>query len=101
MTRKLTVITCPKCGAEYLPSEIYIPNAFFGKPDFIKRDIDGHICDIIGSTLDTEESYCCDSCNTTFKVTAKISFSAQIDERADFDSDYETALKPRFTLKEF
>lgn len=101
MTRKLTVITCPKCGAEYLPSEIYVPNAFFGRPEIIKRDVDGHISDFIGSTLDVEESYCCDCCNTTFKVTAKISFTTQIDDKADFEHEYQSALKPRFALKEF
>ena len=100
MKRKLVVITCPKCGREYLPAEIYVPDVFIGKPDIIKRDIDGTIKDFTGTSLDLDELYCCDSCNTSFKITAKVSFETCVDERTDFNSEYETLLKPRFTLKE-
>lgn len=101
MKRKLIVITCPKCGREYLPAEIYIPDNFFGRPEYIKRDIDGSIIDYAGTSLDTEESYICDNCKSTFKIAAKITFDTVIDNKSDFDTEYTTKLKPRFTLKEF
>ena len=101
MKRKLTVITCPKCGREYLPAEIYIPDSFFGRPEYIKREIDGSILDYAGTSLDTEERYSCDNCKTIFKINAKVSFDTVIDDKADFESEHVTSLKPRFTLKEF
>lgn len=101
MKRKLIVIKCPKCGTEYVPSEIFIPNSFFGSPDIIKRDVDGSIVDISGSSMDTDEVYCCDRCNTSFKVTTKISFETEVDVKTDFSSDYQSPLDSRFKLKEF
>lgn len=101
MKRKLVFVKCPKCGREYLPSEIFIPKSFFGAPDFIKRDINGAIENFTGTSMDTDELYCCDNCNTSFKVTTKISFDTEINVETDFNSDYESTLKSRFTIKEF
>ena len=39
----IEVIKCPVCGREYLPVEIFVPNAFFGEPDVVKRDTEGNI----------------------------------------------------------
>ena len=39
---KRTVITCPRCGAEYLAQEIYLPTAFFGKANYIEKSEDTH-----------------------------------------------------------
>ena len=36
--KKDIVITCPHCGREYLPAEIYVPDAFFGKPSDIEKN---------------------------------------------------------------
>lgn len=101
MDREFNVITCPKCGREYLPAEIFIPNSFFGNPDIIKRDEEGKIVKILGTSLDTEESYCCDLCHTAFKVSADVSFVAEIDVKNDFSSDYVSKMKPRFNLRDF
>lgn len=97
MSRKLIVIKCPKCGREYLPVEIYLPKEFFGTPEFVKRDTEGHIVDYIGSSIDTHEKYCCDTCNTTFSVDAQVSFSTKIESEVDFSVDYSS----RFQMKEF
>ena len=47
MSRKLNVITCPKCGREYMPAEIFIPKNLLGAPSVIKRNADGKIEDFI------------------------------------------------------
>lgn len=85
-------ITCPNCGKQYLPSEIFIPSAFFGKPRFIQRDENGKIIDIIGVEPDIEELYCCDNCETSFSITTKIQFETKVDIQSDFSHDYETRL---------
>ena len=67
-TRKFEVIACPKCGREYLPAELYVPNAFFGRPRDIVRDVYGTILDYEGTSVDLQETYICDKCNTNFVV---------------------------------
>ena len=91
---KKLVITCPRCGAEYLPQQIYIPSVFFGKASYIERDETTHeIVDICGSNLDLNEEYICDFCHVPFTVTAKISFNTKEDTKRNFDEDYTTPLK--------
>ena len=86
-TKKLRTITCPNCGREYLPAEIFVPNAFFGNPKIIMRDDLGKIEHFINSSLDDSESYICDSCNKKFNVTAKISFSTELAENFEEESN--------------
>ena len=86
--KKLT-IRCPKCDMEYLPSEIFIPKQFFGTPEYIYRDNDRNIIDIIGTTMDTTETYTCDHCNTTFTINCKLSFNTHFEDSLDFNTDYE------------
>lgn len=100
MNRKLTVITCPNCGKEYLPAEIFIPKAFFGIPDVIRRDSEGKIIDFLGSDMDLKESYCCDNCSKPFKVSATVSFDAVEDTLNDFSTPYITKISSRFELAE-
>ena len=38
LNKKFSVITCPFCGKEYLPAEIFIPKVFFGNPQIIYRN---------------------------------------------------------------
>lgn len=91
--KKDNVIVCPKCGYQYTPAEIYIPSCFFGKPSFIKRDVNGVIEEVIGKHPDLTELYVCDNCKTSFKVTAKIDYETNIDVLSDFEHDYETRIK--------
>ena len=43
MKQKPIIITCPNCGAEYLPAEVYIPDSFLGKPKTVDKDSSGKI----------------------------------------------------------
>lgn len=85
-------ITCPNCGAEYAPCEIFMPDSFLGKSKFIEKDIQGKII-FNDSDMCLDESYTCDKCNAPFKVFAKVSFASQPDTVHDFTSDYSTPLK--------
>lgn len=86
--RKFEIIKCPRCDCEYLPAEIFIPKNFFGVPSSIERDFSGRILDFSGDSLDLTETYTCDSCNTTFTVTAKISFAIDKDIVENIDEEY-------------
>lgn len=86
--RKFELIDCPKCGREYLPAEIYVPKAFFGKPRDIVRDVYGTILDHEGTSVDLQEVYTCDKCNTTFQIRAKIGFITELTKLDNFDEDY-------------
>lgn len=97
MKQKIETIICPYCGREYLPCEIFIPRAFFGKPYYIERDAEGKIIDIKGNIQDLFESFTCDSCNNEFNVEAKISFKSTFN---DFDCDYERKTTLGLKLKE-
>ena len=98
MNRKLNVVSCPKCGREYLPAEIFIPKHFFGNPDIIQRNLNGSIENFSGTSLDTDERYVCDNCNTTFNVHCELCFTSCVEEStvAEYVSQ-----KSRFTMKEF
>ena len=86
--KKFEIIRCPKCDYEYLPSEIFIPKEFLGTPSYIERDFSGRILDYSGKPTDMFECYTCDNCNTTFRVTAKLSFLTEVDKVENFDEDY-------------
>lgn len=88
---KLNVITCPECGYEYLPGEIYLPKEFIGSPKDIVRDHNTHhITDYLGTTMNTRETYTCDCCGTTFKVEAAVKFFTKPCVEEDFSKDYTT-----------
>lgn len=83
-------IICPVCGREYLPEEIFVPS----KPSSIVRDNNGKIISYVGDSFSLEEQYCCDCCNTTFRVIGYTRFStdvAPIVESKDiFNEEYTT-----------
>jgi len=94
-------IKCPKCGCEYLPEEIFIPNAFFGKPKNIVKDDNGKIFSFEGDSLTTSEEYICDKCGCTFTIDCKIVFDTKVNVKHDFSEDYSTPIyKDRIILDE-
>ena len=76
------IIKCPVCGQEYLPSEIYMPDAFLGKPTEVIKTTAGKIDFYFGQKMDPNEEYICDNCATRLRIHANISFdvTAEIPE---------------------
>lgn len=76
------IIRCPVCGAEYLPGEIYLPKCFLGQPEYVQRNNDNRIIDCFGNyaTMGLVEHYCCDYCESNFKVFGKVRFFTQQEE---------------------
>ena len=94
------IVKCPYCGYEYVPSEIYYPDEFLGKPKNIYRDVDGKI-EKIDKEPNLNEIYTCDSCGKTFKVSASVNFVTEKLEELNFEDDYVSPLyKDRITLEE-
>lgn len=93
-------ITCPVCGAEYLPNEIYLPNSFMGDARDIVKDANGKILDVYGETMDLKEHYQCDYCNAHLQVSCKVNFSAEHSKKHNLEN-YKTELnKPSLFMKE-
>lgn len=98
---KLETITCPVCGREYLPAEIYLPDSFLGKPSEIELTKNGKIDTFNGLTMNLNESYICDTCGTAFAVKARVDFKTFVDESKNFTTEYVSPLhKKKFTLFE-
>ena len=91
--RKFELIECPNCGYEYLPAEIYIPKSFVGTPKYIVRNECGKIESFENISMDTQEIYTCDKCNTSFKINAKLVFTTEEDKLENFDSEYSSPLQ--------
>lgn len=88
MKKQFLKIRCPYCNAEYLPSEIYLPNDFLGKPKTIEKTDVGKILDFVGHTMDLSESYECDICRKTFKIKASVYFNVTKENELDFSEDF-------------
>ena len=54
IVEKIQYITCPNCGAEYLPCEIYYPNSFLGESRQVDK-VKGKIVSFSGNYMDLEE----------------------------------------------
>ena len=72
-------ITCPYCGYEYTPSEIYVPDNFLGKSKNIVRSAVGEVLGYEGIEPELDEIYCCDNCQNEFKISAKVTFTTSIE----------------------
>lgn len=91
-------IKCPNCGAEYVPSELFIPKNFFGGERNIEKDSSGKIIDEV-KDMDLTEAYRCDFCGLKFFVKASISFKTECKAK-NFD-EYSTKLdKPNLFMEE-
>jgi hypothetical protein len=86
--RKFELIACPKCGHQYLPAEIFTPNAFFGKPYGIERNYNGDIMEYEGQSIDLFDTYTCDNCDTLFRISTKLSFTTSLGEEDTFEEEY-------------
>lgn len=88
------IIKCPYCGYEYLPSEIFYPDDFLGKPQDIIKDENGVILGYNGSDMLTSETYVCDKCGKNFAIDATISFKTSFikdifeEDNSFFNGDY-------------
>lgn len=91
--KKDAIITCPFCGREYLPAEIYIPDQFFGMPEDIDRDVAGKIEIYDGSTMDLNEEYTCDCCGKKFDIQADLKFKTAMSQAESFSDTYSTLLQ--------
>lgn len=81
-------IICPCCSAEYLCSEIYVPDALVGKPREVDKNAYGRIKKVYGDNASNEEEYICDFCNTKFYVYAKMLFRTSIKKDETFEEEY-------------
>lgn len=86
--KKEIIITCPHCGMEYLPSELYMPKDFFGNPGEIYKTPSGNLEAYEGNSMNLVEEYTCDNCGTTFEVEADIKFRTKEKQADSFDEDY-------------
>lgn len=92
-------ITCPYCGAKYMPSEIFLEEGILGNAHDIVKTSQGNIEHYLGKPYDLHESYICDYCNKEFKVEGVMTFTtSKVD---DFDEEYVKQLyKNRVALEE-
>ena len=96
MIKDLPKIICPVCGQEYLPSEIFNPNAVFGKQYDIMKSESGEIKFYLGDDPDLDEEYICDGCGTKLKIHMNMTFEVEQSEEKDFEEEYTTKIdKPK------
>ena len=97
--KDIITIVCPVCGQQYLPSEIYMPDSFFGKQKEIVKTPGGEIDFYLGDDMNFDEEYICDNCGSKLSIHANVSFNVVVDEEEDFDEDYVTNIDKPAKLK--
>lgn len=94
------LISCPVCGHQYLPSEIFFPDDLIGRPTEIFKDNSGKIDFYLGEDQNLTADYTCDGCGTHFKVQATINFKTEV-ENEKFEEEYvSTFTKPKKLILE-
>lgn len=96
-THKTFLITCPHCGAQYLPGEIYLPGTLIGQPTEVIKDSFGKILyeDYFDGAQEPDmiEHYTCDYCNRPFVVEATVTYRAREEApERDFTKKYVSLL---------
>lgn len=87
--KKNIIIKCPKCGYEYLASEIFFPEDLIGKAQEIVRDDNGKILVILdGEEPHLEEPWECDHCGCDFVAKLDVKASVEYNEDKDFSEEY-------------
>lgn len=97
ISHKSAIIRCPHCGAEYLPGEIYMPNAIIGQPDEVVKDSLGKILyeDYHSASREPslEEHFICEYCDKPFVIEAVVTYKPREEApEKDFTSQYVSLL---------
>ncbi len=84
-------VTCPHCGAEYHPSEIFMPGDLIGRPRNVIKDPCGKVM-YVEWEEDSEpalsQRFICDECGRAFVATAKVAYCSEpVPEEEDFSTD--------------
>jgi len=82
------MIVCPTCGQEYLPVEVFIPEAFFGNPKEIMKSDSGKVDFVVGDGMDLSERFICEGCNTKLKINAELTFNVEVDDSNSAEEEY-------------
>lgn len=86
---KHVIIRCPKCGYEYLASEIFYPDNLLGESRSVLRDEKGHILLLNdGEEPELEEEWECENCGCNFKAKLDIKGGTVYNSNYDFSEDY-------------
>ncbi|MBO5423942.1 MAG: hypothetical protein J6A25_07850 [Lachnospiraceae bacterium] len=95
-TKNPNIIKCPHCGWEYHPSEIFYPNAFFGRTDSLVKSPVGKILYVDyqeGEEPNFQEHFECEDCGKSFVINATVSYStSKVSEEVDFSNPYVSLL---------
>ena len=90
---KTPLITCPHCGAQYLPGEIYMPGDLIGQPTDIVRDALGKIIyedyEPESKAPNMTEHYTCIHCDKPFIIEATVTYKTYEEApENDFSTQY-------------
>lgn len=79
-------IKCPKCGMQYLASEIFSPKHFLGYASDIIKNGRGEVISFEGADMDLKaDTYYCEHCGQAFNVEATIKFKVSKAKNEDSD----------------
>lgn len=95
------IISCPVCGEQYLPSEIFFPDDLIGKPKEIFKDTSGKLDFYTGEDQNYDQYYVCDHCGSKLHIHASVKYDVNVIPD-DFDEEYVSKFnrQSKFSLKE-